>query len=152
MKLVEIVKSNSWLSIEKTLLKLYPDQYKSIEAYKRVFDKLQEIDAEENETEIVIEQEYDEETKEFGIWDVYGIDKNSTDKYTNHLALEFTKWKEWLGMIISKLTEREYTELEIISHCLYEMTFAGYEEEEIQSELAKWKKAVEDIYEKKGNN
>ena len=144
MKLVEIIKSNSWLSIEMTLLKLYPDQFESIEAYKKVFDRLQELDVEENEIEIVIEQEYDEETRELGIGNVYGIDKNSTDKYTNSLALEFTQWKKWLGMIISELTEREFTELEIISHCLYEMTYVGYEEDEIQSELSKLEKTMEE--------
>ena len=46
-------------------------------------------------------------------------------------ALEFTDWSEWLGMNISDLTLSSYSEREIIAHCLYEMTFFGYSNDEI---------------------
>ncbi len=51
-------------------------------------------------------------------------------------AIEFVPWKEWLGMTINKDTLVEFNELEIISHCLYEMTFVGYNEEEIQEQFS----------------
>jgi hypothetical protein len=135
MKFGEIVKSNNWLSVELTLLKLYPDQIESIEAYQEVFDKLQDLDPVDNKIEIVIEQEIDEETQELGMGNVYGIDYSLVNEITNGVALEFTKWDKWLGMKIKKLTQKEFTELEIISHCLYEMTYAGYDEDEIQDEF-----------------
>jgi len=40
-------------------------------------------------------------------------------------AIEFTEWKQWLGMDIASVTLKRFLELEIITHCLYEMTFIG---------------------------
>jgi hypothetical protein len=51
--------------------------------------------------------------------------------------LEFTRWSEWLGMQIDKTSIKNFTELEIISRCLFEMTFMGFDENEIQEELNK---------------
>ena len=42
-------------------------------------------------------------------------------------------------MDIDKNTLQDFTELEIIAHCLYEMTFIDFEEEEIQAEMDKLK-------------
>ena len=47
-------------------------------------------------------------------------------------------------MKLSPETLENFNELEIISHCLYEMTFCGYEQEEIQEQLQSIKKSVED--------
>jgi len=53
-------------------------------------------------------------------------DKNSmTDSY----AIEFVEWKKWLGMDLENETMNNFNELEIIAHCLYEMTFYGYTRE-----------------------
>ncbi|NLO51569.1 MAG: hypothetical protein GX103_10490, partial [Bacteroidales bacterium] len=50
----------------------------------------------------------------------------------------------WLGMEISQESLQHFSELEIISHCLYEMTFVGFEEEEIQKELNSLEKSIEE--------
>lgn len=42
-------------------------------------------------------------------------------------------------------TLENFSELEIIAHCLYEMTFCGYEQDEIQKQLASIDKTVEDF-------
>ncbi len=139
MKLGEIIKTNHWLSVELTLLKLYPDQDKNISAYKSIYAELQKMEPVDSAIEIVIEQEFDEESQEYGIGNVYGIDHSSTNEITNGVALEFTKWNKWLGMKIQEKTIKEFTELQIIAHCLYEMTFVGYTEEEIQDELERIK-------------
>ncbi len=47
-------------------------------------------------------------------------------------AIEFTDWAEWLGMEVDPTTLASYEELEILSHCLWEMTFMGYTPEAIQ--------------------
>lgn len=47
-------------------------------------------------------------------------------------------------MGIDKLTLKEFTELEIIAHCLYELTYAGYDEIEIQEEFDKIKGTQEE--------
>lgn len=47
-------------------------------------------------------------------------------------------------MEVSPESLQHFSELEIISHCLYEMTFAGFEEDEIQEELKSMEKSIED--------
>jgi hypothetical protein len=144
MKLGEIIKSNSWLSVELTLLKIYPDQEIMIETYQEIYDDLQEMEPVNSEIEIVIKQEFDEEEQELGMADVYGKDNSPTKEYSGGLALGMTAWNKWLGMRINELTQKEFTELEIIAHCLYEMTYYGYEEEEIQTELYRIEGIVEE--------
>ena len=74
----------------------------------------------------------------------YNYPKENTDEHSYSLALEFTAWNEWLGMDIDKKSLQNFSELEIIAHCLYEMTFMGFEEEEIQAEMNKVEKDIED--------
>lgn len=44
-------------------------------------------------------------------------------------------WNEWLAMNLDPETLNSFTELEIIAHCLHEMTIVGFEEDEIQEQL-----------------
>lgn len=48
-------------------------------------------------------------------------------------------------MDIDPNTLKTFSKLEIISHCLYEMTFIGFEEEEIQAEMDRINDTVEEI-------
>ena len=106
---------------------------------------LQNMEPVESAIEIVIEQEFDDETQEYGLGNIYGIDHASTDQLSNGVALEFTKWNKWLGMNIHEMTCKEFTELEIIAHCLYEMTFVDYEESDIQAEFDRIKGIAEEF-------
>lgn len=47
-------------------------------------------------------------------------------------AIELTDWAEWLGMAIDPDTVARLPELEIIGHCLWEMTFYGFTQERIR--------------------
>ena len=60
------------------------------------------------------------------------------------LALEFTPWDEWLGMDIDQSSLKDFSSYEIICHCLDEMTFMGFDQEEIKNEMDKIKEAVAD--------
>jgi N12 class adenine-specific DNA methylase len=48
-------------------------------------------------------------------------------------------------MSIDQGALKEFSQLEIISHCLYEMTFMGFDEEEIQEQIAEFEKTIEDL-------
>ncbi|WP_394992430.1 DUF6557 family protein [Emticicia sp.] len=52
--------------------------------------------------------------------------------YGTRFAIYFDPWAEWLGMSISTETLEKFSELEIISHCLFEMTFEGFDEVRIK--------------------
>ena len=58
MKLSDLINSNHWLSVELTLLQLYPDQKGIIDEYRNVFEKLQQLAPEEYDMSIML-KEYD---------------------------------------------------------------------------------------------
>ena len=137
MKLLELIKTNNWLSVQYMLLNLYPDQEDNLISYQSIYIQLQQSSASKTNMQIVLTQYFDEETNEKSYVDVSGLKKsNDQDTVMESYAIEFVPWKEWLGMTINKDTLAEFNELEIISHCLYEMTFVGYNEEEIQEQFS----------------
>ena len=153
MKFKDLLKSHNWLSIELTLLNLYPDQQEIIDQYKNVFDSLILMEPENDEMLIVLteyECDDDEENESKSTYvDVSGrklvpkTDNSLTDSY----AIEFVKWEKWLGMALAPETLYNFNELEIIAHCLFEMTFCGYEQDEIQEQFDSINRTVEDYKE-----
>ena len=149
MKLKKVVESNNWLSVEMTLIKLYPNQIELINDYRNVFEKLQYLKPEANDMLIVLteylEDFEDNSDVENTYVDVSGrkleIEENS---FSNSYAIEFVKWEKWLGMELAPETLEKFNELEIIAHCLFEMTFFGYEEEEIQEQFESINDKIED--------
>lgn len=133
----ELIKSNHWLSVKEVLLSLYPDQEESTDAYEMVYQKLLEMNQAESDMQIVLTDCFDDETGEPSHVDVAGAKCNATDSENGtSWAIEFVPWNEWLGMEISEETPSNFTELEIIAHCLYELTFIGFDETEIQDSLS----------------
>ncbi len=144
MKLIDLIKTNNWLSLQNTFQNLYPDEETLMDEYKNVFEKLQSLESINMDLEIVLTKIGSEES-DFYI-DVSGHEINqnsSSDAY----SLASTKWNKWLGMNISQSTLNEFNELEIISHCLYEMTFFAFDEDEIQEYLASLEKSMEEYKE-----
>ncbi len=149
MKLFNLIKSNNWLSVELTLLGLYPDQEEMLAEYRKVFEKLQITNpAEYDDIEIIL-TEYDcdpniENEKETYV-DVSGQKKiPDPDSITNGYAIEFLEWDKWLGMELALETLKNFSELEIIAHCLFEMTFIDYKEDAIQKQFKSISDTVEE--------
>ncbi len=156
MKFKELIDKHTWDKVHSTFLQLYPDQEKNIEGYKQVFNELQTIKPVETKMRIVIEDVFDEYDKEY-YTHVSGKDgtlnKESNpehfkdDELGNQevsYAIEFTDWAEWLAMDIDHESLARYPELEIIGHCLWEMTFYGFTREEIREQLAQLEKETEE--------
>ena len=121
------------------LIQLYPGEKKSVSAYEQVFNDLKLMEPVAGDVSIVLSNENDDFDNSSYV-DVSGRENNpkeNPNKLTDSLAIEFTPWNEWLGMDIEKNILQDFTELEIIVHCLYEMTFMGFDEEEIQAEMDK---------------
>lgn len=142
LKLSHLIKNNSWLSIKLVFLELYPDEIKSIQSYESIFENLSILHPEGSVLEIIIRHQTDSFDGESYV-EVCGksLDKQDTQLY----ALDFTPWAEWLDMEISKETIVAFTELEIISHCLFEMTFIGFDEETIKHELKKLDDQIKEL-------
>lgn len=50
-------------------------------------------------------------------------------------AIEMTPWNEWLGMPVEEDTLKELTPAQIVGYSMYEMTYLGWTEEEIQDSV-----------------
>jgi hypothetical protein len=84
-----------------------------------------------------MEDEWDGKVEVFT--DVCGLDAKD-DRW----AIEFQPWSQWLSLPI-RTVGQEYTEAQIIAHCLYEMTFLGYDEEIIKEQSDKLKESAEQL-------
>ena len=144
MTLKKLIQTNSWLSIAAILQELYPDEANNLSGYKELFEKLLLMDVEDSDISIDVEHQKDDfDGEEYvDVSGTYKYPKNEEEKFSQ--AIEFTPWNQWLGMEISQVSFIHFSELEIISHCLYEMTFIGFEEEEIQDELNSIESTIED--------
>jgi hypothetical protein len=48
-------------------------------------------------------------------------------------GLDFTPWAEWLGMPIRQVTFDNYSELDAMAHCLWEISWMGFDEKTIKA-------------------
>ncbi|MBM3241227.1 hypothetical protein FJZ31_33505 [Candidatus Poribacteria bacterium] len=153
MKFKELLYKYNWDDIHSTLLQLYPDQGRNIEGYRQVFETLQtiapvrEVSATSPTMRVCIESVFDEDEGEYYA-SVSGKDgtlmKEQKDIPPEFLkdddignqevsyGIEFTDWAEWLGMEIDPETLSNYSEVDILGHCLWEMTFYGYTREDVK--------------------
>jgi len=130
-----LIQNNAWSSIELTLLELYPDEKENIAGYQKMFNQLQLLSPTPSEIIIVVKWETDDfdGTKYVDVSGKYNNPKTEEEKFSQ--ALDFTPWSEWLAMKIATESLHNFNELEIIAHCIYEMTFVAFEEEEIQNKI-----------------
>ncbi|TXD82140.1 hypothetical protein ESY86_15860 [Subsaximicrobium wynnwilliamsii] len=135
MTFKQLILTNNWQKIAPLFLEIYPEAEKNMEGYQAVFEKLKVIDPEESDISIVISKEIDDDEEYI---EACGLHKNPKNEDENYLqGIELTPWCKWLGMDISKESLNDFSELEIIVHCLYEMTFVGFSEEAIQEKINK---------------
>lgn len=148
MKFVELVQKYVWNDLYPALLQLYPDQEKSLEGYRQVFETLQSLTPVETKMRVYIERVHDEITDE-DYDSVCGKDGTLIDDTMGNqevtYAIEFTDWAEWLGMDIDPETLSNYTEVDILAHCLWEMTFFAYSREDIKKVMAEIKHGRRDV-------
>lgn len=141
MTLSELIKSHAWLSVQLTLQKLFPDQEEFLADYEKMFNELQVMQFKASNITIDIELIHDtyDDTHYVDVSGYYTNPEDRTDEFSNSLAIEFTPWNQWLAMPIDGKSRMNFGELEIIAHCLNEMSYSGFEQEEIQEELSRIK-------------
>ena len=121
--------------LEKRFWELYGDycdSEKSIKDFEKVFLNLKSLKAQEPDIDnmLLIIKLIEEENEEIPDWhDVSGFVEKENMLY----SLGDTRWEEWLGMKIYPDTMKNYDPIDIIIHCLWEMTFYGYTQEIIQA-------------------
>jgi hypothetical protein len=130
----------------KRLIEIYPDQKNCLPSYFKVYDKLLKLTPRKGEgKELLLMVLPTEDWFEEGIIsnDVFGYCKE--DK--QHYALEFTDWDEWLAFEICDKSVEYYEPAGFLAHCLYEMTFVSFDEDDIQEEVDKLAEMEKEITE-----
>jgi hypothetical protein len=142
MLLKDIVQACIFKDVKNALLMLYPDQRRNISGYKNVFETLKEMRSGYNKEGMVIDIRRVGRGKN-AYFDVSGIclEKDIQQSY----ALEYTPWSKWLGYEVSPKVLKKMTKEEITAHCLWEMTFMGFNQNKIRRNLNLLKKRVEDV-------
>jgi hypothetical protein len=157
MKFKELIEKYPWDDVWATFQKLYPDQEKSCEGYNRVFSELRTIKPVRTKMRLVVEEVPEERNQEAC---VHVSGKDGTLKKPVHskhfkddgmgnqeesYAIEYTPWGKWLGMSIDQVSSENFSEVEIIAHCLWEMTFAGFDQRSIKEKIDELKRIAEEI-------
>jgi hypothetical protein len=141
MTFAELLKSVEWPEFKACLLWSYPYEKDSVDRYKFVLARLRGLSPVDSEMRIVITETFTEGVDDKPHSDVVGREPYSAIDYS--ISLE--PWERWLGMQIDPATLTEYTAAQIAVHCLWDMTFHGFDESQIQETRADLMRQVDEI-------
>lgn len=146
MILKDIIKNSNWEAVREVFLRNYPDQEKLISGYEVVYKKLKSKSPAKTKMELFCVLEEPTFKGDEPYHNVYGMDGTKReDGELEKFSLGLTSWSKWLGASLSEITLSKYTSEEIISHCLFDMTFHGFSEEEIKKVSRDLDKSVKDL-------
>ena len=126
MNLKTLIDKYSWKDIEPRFLEIYPEDTEKFQKYIDVFNQLQglEVKGEDAKMKILIEQINDEDGESYT--DLSGVISNNDIKY----GLTQTNWEIWLRMEITFESLSHFGDLDCIVHCLWEMTYDSFTNED----------------------
>lgn len=122
----------SYLSAWNELLILEP----AIGKFGGGFIEVEEVIEEEGEDWINVTGFY---PSQVGKPTAFGI------SYNGYYGLDFTDWQEWLGLEIKNLTN--LSDIEVLANILWEMTYSGFTQEQIQEKRDRLIKIAKEINE-----
>lgn len=132
--LKDLVDKFEFKDVFKTLELLYPPKNKSMKSitprflsYYKTWEELGHKKPKESNITIEIRKVRDIFDKTY-YTDVSGIEENKEGS----LALEYSMLDEWLGYKLDPKTLKRMKQIEIMAHCLWEMTFNGFTSEHIK--------------------
>ena len=134
----------NFMDVMSRMVVIYPDEKDNTLDYAKVYKQLLKLDPISTSMKIHIAS-----------IDKNFIPKNQESYVSGYLvneespeglwAIEFTDWREWLGMEIEDGTQANYSDLDIVCHSLWEMTVYSYDYDEIQNKLEEMKDIVEEL-------
>ena len=131
--------------VVKILIKEYEDQEQYEYDYRKLFKELQETEPtfEDNEN-MLLAVDYvakDEEFNVEGYFCVHGYEQNTETFY----SLGFQPWSHWLGCQLDKRFIYMYDIDTYVAHCLWEMTFYGFDSGTINSLYEEVTRRLEEV-------
>lgn len=139
MTLKSLMKNVKHEQILDELLLAYPECITEKHLYEEVLTYLNQVEEKPFDEFVIaialidpsMDDGYEEEIDEEAYLSISGY----SEKEDLHFALGFTRWEEWANAKIDIQDGLEVNPAELIAICLYEMTFYGFNQEDIKAEL-----------------
>ena len=139
MTLKSLMKNVKHEQILDELLLAYPECVTEKHLYEEVLKYLSNVEEKPFDEFVIaialidpsLDDGYEEEIDEEAYLSISGY----SEKEDLHFALGFTRWEEWANAKIDIQDGLEVNPAELIAICLYEMTFYGFNQEDIKAEL-----------------
>ena len=122
----ELATRHTWEEIGPALSRLYPAQESSLAGYKKVLAQLCTIEPIASDWHIVVEW-----IKDWFDGKPYVRVCGRKQDDDQDWGLDFTDWAEWLGMEVEPKSFEIFPGVEILAHCLFEMTWYGFKPEDV---------------------
>jgi len=162
MTLYELLESTGWHDTKAALLWIYPDTAGDLNDYRLVLAKLRKLVPVESNMRIVVRETPGNGPNDESSVEVVGrngqlnrdqddfrhlqVDEDSG--YANSetdFSLSFEPWGHWLGMRVDADTLSKLTAPQIVAHCLWDMTFHGFEQWQVQDAMDEIRRRKEEI-------
>lgn len=131
-----LLRAIDWVEVEQALRRHYPQEVRHLASFRRVFDELTRMPPEPTTCWLVIQP--------FEPWldpvcdpphgeapaGVCCTDGSFCELRRGEIlyGIDFRSWAECLGMEVQDVTRERYSDPEIVAHCLWEMTWHGFDE------------------------
>ncbi len=144
--LKQLVDQHTWTEIEPRFRELYPKA--SIEGHAVAYEEIRfVVPQQDNEPMPITVREVPPDPKFFeeGGWYSVGAYNAKEDQ---GYAIEFSPWSWWLAQDLHEDTLK-LPPIDILCHCLHEMTYCGYSQDEVKTRsddiLGKSKEAMAEL-------
>ena len=143
VRFYEVLRNVAFDHVFERLCYWYPDQKSSELDYREVFNKLRYMTPHKhNLTDLFIHVSLckEDDGTEWVACDGRDIVRKKGINY----GIEFEPWNNWVSMFITQESLDNFSYEDIVAACLYEMTFFGFEEQQIKDKANELIKSVEE--------
>lgn len=130
MLLKSLLEEVNYTDVEVSLLALSLNDTKNIKdgKYKAIFYTLKQLHTILTDIDIILS----EDINDLQLCSNFKYHVTGKTSANELLFIQGVPWSEWLGMNISSSLESKFSSSEIVAICLYNLSYFGYSEEEIQ--------------------
>ncbi len=126
--------------ILRRLLILYPDEKKSKKGYYSALQVLRLLRPTMSSMNIIVETIPKDE------WgDAYISVVGKKNRDLTCWALDYEDWEVWMGYTIHPISMKHFSLLDIMCHCLWELTWQGFDQKSIKKRRDEISERLEDV-------
>jgi hypothetical protein len=110
------------------LARLYQGEGEDLDGYAEMWLVLKDLRPKLTKMSVLLSRRWSDDDPSEPCVDISGVETGDPQQY----AIEYIEWQEWLSMPVIVAAELQPMGAEEqLAHCLYEMTWAGYRQEDI---------------------